>query len=196
MNQERILMRSPSVLLERQREDYQNQKSKLLLREQTANLADARKKCFKCDQEKPLNEFYRHPQMADGRLGKCKECTKLDIANQRRDPVGREAVRRNDKERFQFPSRKRKVLEYNRKSRAENPEKYKARMAVGNSIRAGKLTRLPCEVCGDPKSEAHHHDYSKPLDVRWLCFKHHRADEHGHIVGSITDMKTKPISNL
>ena len=34
--------------------------------------------------------------------------------------------------------------------------------------RRGKLIPQPCEVCGD-KAQKHHDDYSKPLQVRWLC---------------------------
>jgi hypothetical protein len=37
------------------------------------------KTCFNCGTEKPLDDFYRHPTMKDGRLGKCKECTKADV---------------------------------------------------------------------------------------------------------------------
>jgi len=43
------------------------------------------------------------------------------------------------------------------------------------AIREGKLKQIPCVVCRNPKSEAHHEDYSKPLDVIWLCRRCHRA---------------------
>ncbi len=49
-----------------------------------------------------------------------------------------------------------------------------AREAVGNAIKYGKLVREPCEECGKVETvEAHHDDYEKPLDVRWLCKHHH-----------------------
>lgn len=44
-------------------------------------------------------------------------------------------------------------------------------------IRSGRLIKQPCEVCGSKIVEAHHDDYEKPLDVRWLCKKHH-AEHH------------------
>lgn len=52
--------------------------------------------------------------------------------------------------------------------------RIKARSDVNHAIRDGKLDRMPCVVCGNERSEGHHEDYSKPLDVIWLCRKHHR----------------------
>ncbi len=59
-----------------------------------------------------------------------------------------------------------------------NPEKYKAHTAVGNAIRDGKLKKLSCNVCGNNKVHAHHNDYSKPLEVIWLCSLHHARKHH------------------
>lgn len=67
-------------------------------------------------------------------------------------------------------------MRYRRRQIERWPEREAARRAVSRAIRAGRLTRLPCEACGDPKSHGHHDDYSKPLLVRWLCRTHH--DEH------------------
>jgi ribosomal protein S27AE len=61
------------------------------------------------------------------------------------------------------------------KSRFRNPLKVKARKAVWNLLRYGKLQKQPCEQCTAPKVEAHHDDYEKPLDVRWVCRSHHTA---------------------
>jgi hypothetical protein len=50
----------------------------------------------------------------------------------------------------------------------------KASHIVGNAIRDGKLKRQPCFICGN-EAQAHHPDYERPLDVTWLCRKHHKA---------------------
>lgn len=52
-----------------------------------------------------------------------------------------------------------------------------ARSVTKRAIQRGELEKGPCEVCGAEKVDAHHEDYTKPLDVRWLCSKHH-AEVH------------------
>jgi ribosomal protein S27AE len=49
----------------------------------------------------------------------------------------------------------------------------KARGKVHDAVKAGKIEKQPCEVCGSTVVEAHHEDYDKPLEVRWLCRAHH-----------------------
>lgn len=69
--------------------------------------------------------------------------------------------------------------------RMEDPQeqfKYAARKAVRNAIRRGDIKRQPCEVCGAIRVQAHHDDYSRPLDVRWLCPVHH-AEHHAKARG-------------
>lgn len=58
--------------------------------------------------------------------------------------------------------------------------KPQARRILRMALASGKVKPQPCENCGDPKTQGHHTDYSKPLDVRWLCRKHH-ALEHRNI---------------
>lgn len=57
---------------------------------------------------------------------------------------------------------------------ARNRAQLPIRVQVAKAIRTGKLVPQPCEVCGATKVDAHHDDYSRPLDVRWLCRGHHR----------------------
>jgi hypothetical protein len=141
------------------------------------------KRCFKCHRIKPIESFYKHPQMADGHLGKCKACTKRDTAERYASPEGRQKVRAYEQKRFRDPLRKLAVKGYQQNRRTNNPGKYKARTAVGNALRDGRLKVKPCEVCGNEATQAHHDDYRRPLAVRWFCFKHHREIGHGQIVG-------------
>lgn len=135
------------------------------------------KKCFKCNQVKPLTEFYKHPAMSDGHLNKCKTCTKKDVANNIQDR--REYYAAYDKARAKTPERVAWRRQKLREQRAKNPLANSARQAVAVALRKGKLQRQPCH-CGETKVEAHHPDYNKPLFVIWLCNKHHKH-VHGRV---------------
>jgi hypothetical protein len=130
------------------------------------------KKCFKCGIEKDLSEFYVHKKMGDGHLGKCKECTKKDATKHRDENI--EKIREYDRGRASLPKRRESVARITKYHREKHPDRYKAQTAVHNAIRDGKLFRLPCFVCGALKVEGHHPDYSRPLDVVWLCPIHHK----------------------
>lgn len=68
---------------------------------------------------------------------------------------------------------KHKILEYSKKARLNNPEKYKARYMLNSAVKSGVVKKEPCINCGDLKSEAHHENYNNPIDVIWVCRKHH-----------------------
>jgi len=56
----------------------------------------------------------------------------------------------------------------------ERERRKKAREKLNHYLRDNHIERQLCEVCGNPDTEAHHDDYSKPLEIRWLCFEYHR----------------------
>jgi hypothetical protein len=68
------------------------------------------------------------------------------------------------------------------KSQIERP-KIAARRKLRHEVESGRIQQQPCQVCGNLKSQAHHADYCKPLDVEWLCTVHHAA-EHAKAEGS------------
>jgi len=71
------------------------------------------------------------------------------------------------------PKRKLQMLECAKRMYKKYPEKFKARYLLRRAVKIGDIIKKPCEVCGEIKVHAHHTDYSKPLDVMWLCHKHH-----------------------
>ena len=64
------------------------------------------------------------------------------------------------------------------KYRSKYPGKSAAHDELTKAIRSGKVTRKPCEQCGNINVEGHHKDYSKQLEVVWLCKRHH-MEAHG-----------------
>lgn len=119
------------------------------------------KECRECHIEKPLSDYYRHAMMRDGHLNKCKPCVRSRVRRHRDENIDR--IRAYD--------RKRGYREY-------DAVKAAARRKVNHELAAGRLVRKPCVRCGDVKAEAHHEDYSKPLDVVWMCKTHHAEAHH------------------
>lgn len=147
------------------------------------------KQCFKCRETKPLSKFYAHSHMGDGHLGKCKTCTKRDAAER----WGR--LRSNpqwlSKERNRCRIKQAKYRELglaqqatpksSRKWNHENKHKRKAEQMATYAQRKG-LIKEPnaCQSCGVSgiELEKHHPDYSKPLEVQWLCTTCHGKTRH------------------
>lgn len=124
------------------------------------------KVCFKCSEKKDLSCFYKHRQMGDGHLNKCKECTKSDVVANRKDKI--DYYREYDRDRGGRTS-KEMTADY----RKRFPKKWKAVQAVAWAIKKKFLVPEPCEICGSSDVHGHHPDYSKPLEVMWLCAEHH-----------------------
>lgn len=152
------------------------------------------KQCTQCNETKDLTEFYKHPQAADGYLNQCKTCKKASQAKIRLN--NHEYYKAYDRNRPNKEERNKQQKEYQATEkgkevrakattnyRTNNPLKYKAHCLVNNAIKNGNLIRpANCEICGvECKPHGHHNDYTKPLEINWLCNKCHKQwhKEHG-----------------
>lgn len=127
--------------------------------------------CKGCGETKPWADFYKHSKMASGYLSKCKGCVKLQVRTHR---ANHDSTREYDRRRYRDNVKRRDATaKTSRAWNQKNPEAYRAHYLVSNAIRDGRLKKEPCEICGENRVHAHHEDYSKPLEVRWLCVRHH-----------------------
>ena len=161
------------------------------------------KTCARCGVGKELDEFQRDRSRKDGRQNYCRKC-RYEVASlyrqtprgrearraYRQTPNGREARREADRRYEQTPQRREAKRKYRqtpagREVRREFHRRYRqnpdhrpsilARLALNKAVYAGEVARGSCAHCGTTsRIEAHHPDYSKPLDVVWLCRFHHR----------------------
>lgn len=137
--------------------------------------------CKKCNTAKDDSEFY-----ASNRT-RCKDCVKASVSAYRQANL--EKVRSYDRMRGSMPHRvaARKAYQQTpafaesheaavKRWKAKHPERKRATTTVHNAIRDKRL--IPWPVCAIPecsdKPQGHHPDYSRPLDVVWLCDKHHK----------------------
>ena len=81
---------------------------------------------------------------------------------------------------------------YRKRQKELHPLETSVRDQTYFKIRSGKIVKQPCEVCGTLENvEAHHDDYSKPDDIRWLCRDHHR--ELHRILSASTKLGAKQL---
>jgi hypothetical protein len=134
--------------------------------------------CNTCGTEKAESEFHIRKASVDGLCAKCKSCM-TDYDKKRSGDKNRVAKRKEYSLSIVGIAAGKKAKE---KYIEKNPTKRKAHILVGNAIRDKKLFKEPCEVCFTEENIcAHHDDYAKPLNVRWLCALHHSQwhQEHG-----------------
>jgi len=144
-------------------------------------------KCGICGLEKPASDYYNRI------LSRCKECHKKKVKENRRKK--RAYYSEYEAKRSKTAKRKAQIAACQRRRREKNPERASAHRKVAWAIKTGKLVRGPCEVEGcTRKAQAHHDDYSKPLKVRWFCFKHHREVAHGQKMCAEMEDSVCPIS--
>lgn len=150
--------------------------------------------CNNCKNTLPVSFFSKDRNKKDGLRTICKPCTgektKARYAANS-DALKAYAIkwRKENKEKVEQYKRENAELlrEKQRQKRAKNPEKvyeegrryYEtnakrviARARLHRAIASGKVVPMLCQVCGE-YAHGHHPDYDRPLDVVWLCPKHH-----------------------
>jgi hypothetical protein len=144
--------------------------------------------CKVCGVTSDAAEFYNRVN------NRCKECHKKNVKENREAKA--DYYRDYDAKRFQEDPRvkdrhksyqktdagKASITASRKKWLNQSPEKRAAHVILGNAVRDGRIEKPDhCSKCGKKevsrRIHAHHHDYTKPVDVTWLCTQCHK-DEH------------------
>lgn len=144
------------------------------------------KVCFKCKRELPLDMFYKHPQMGDGHLNKCKECTKND--------VHKDYERKSQNDEWMEKERIRGREKYKRLGRKKVYKPHHKIISVSNSL-------IRRRIISSKDYDVHHWSYEHLFDVFIISKKWHSRihkklkfdEEHQcfYYNGEILDTKEK-----
>ncbi len=119
------------------------------------------KLCRRCEVLKPTTTFAKSKNIKDGFWTYCKPCDYI----RNKEYIAANREKHKEKRRIRMKNWQQLPLE---------KLKARSRGAVARALKKGEILKEPCEVCGETKSYAHHDDYSKPLDIRWVCAPHHK----------------------
>ena len=143
--------------------------------------------CRVCGESKLTTEYYPQQVKKDRSSGECKECTCKRVRQNRNDKA--EYYRSYDRMRYRESDERKahchaagkrtpmsvRVEKQRQKRKSDGYLRHNARQKVSRAIAKGQLKKHDeCFFCGASDGlQAHHHDYSKPLDVFWLCTSCH-----------------------
>lgn len=127
------------------------------------------KVCTKCRNALTDSEFYAHCRNRDGLQSRCKVCERVANAAYQRTPEGRAKHCLWSKNYYKTPKGREARLRYKQWYQERYPERLLAERSLNRAVESGEIERQPCWVCGAEPAQGHHDDYSKPLEVRWLC---------------------------
>lgn len=161
------------------------------------------KACCVCKIVKPMDAFAILKKAKDGRQFRCRACQKIIYTEYMKRPSSKKRACERVKKYYNTPRGRQKQHE---RDTSEHKKQYMAKYRqtpsgiatrkkgqqrisrlkrhLAYSAVRRKLKKQPCSVCGTfERVHAHHHDYSRPLDVTWFCPKHHAA-EHSKLRAS------------
>jgi hypothetical protein len=138
------------------------------------------KDCAECGKRLGLSEFGVNSATDDGLSRKCKKCVKAyrDSRKQKANASKPADWKRKTEDMAAYmrawsAANPGYMTAKKKEWWAKNKDRQRVKDAVKYALKTGKLVRKPCEVCNVVPAQAHHEDYSKPLEVVWLCRKHH-----------------------
>ncbi len=157
-----------------------------------------RKTCERCKRTLPLDDFYPCSTAIDGHRGACKECKKADSSKYYKEHREEMMIKQRaywlrvhgpPKELLTKEERKARDDACKRAWRERNPQADAAHKTSRRALLSGLLTMQPCEICGKSQNtNMHLEDYSKPLEVTFLCPScHQRFHWNNHL--SLTEFR-------
>jgi hypothetical protein len=127
------------------------------------------KVCFKCNTKKPLTDFYKHKEMLDGYLNKCKDCTKKDVKNRYDILINDESFIKKERKRGRdkFHRLYAGTSKHNEKANNNWANKFPEKVVAAS--KSGSLKKPYYDA------EKHHWSYNKEhyKDVIWISKKQH-----------------------
>lgn len=157
-----------------------------------------RKQCTKCKVIKPYSEFYISRAKLDGYTFSCKDCNKAYFKVYGEKNLVKEITRFRkyyNENRESVLKRNRDYVKAGRRKTKPDPYKELARRLLHYAVKTGRVIKKPCEVCGKTdRIHGHHEDYTKPIEVVWLCAKHHMERHRKYDLDKIISLSNKDIT--